>query len=44
MMALRGFSLSHETVKLWSQTVGTNIGINFRARRHGNVEKVGIWT
>ena len=37
-MALRGFSISHETVRLWSQAVGTNIGIEFRAKRH---EKCG---
>ena len=35
MMALRGFSISHETVRLWSQLVGTNIGIKFHVRRKG---------
>ncbi len=32
-MALRGFSISHETVRLWSQTIGTELGIQFRHRR-----------
>ena len=32
-MALRGFSISHETVRLWSQAIGTEIGIQFCHRR-----------
>jgi len=35
MMALRGFLISHETVRLWSQLIGTDIGIKFRVRRKG---------
>lgn len=32
-MTLRGFSLSHETIRLWSQAIGTEIGMTFRHRR-----------
>jgi transposase-like protein len=38
-MALRGFSISHETVRLWSQQFGTEIGLQLRARRRGAVGK-----
>jgi len=38
-MALRGFSISHETVRLWSQQFGTEAGIAFRARRRGQCGK-----
>jgi len=37
IMALRGVSLSHETVRQWSQRFGTDIGIKFRALRWGQV-------
>ena len=38
-MALRGIVLSHETVRLWSQKIGTDIGLKFRSRRHGKCGK-----
>ena len=38
-MALRGFSLSHETVRLWSQKIGTKISLKFRSRRRGTCGK-----
>ena len=39
MMVLRGFFISHETIRLWSQLVGTDIGIKFRNRRKGRCGK-----
>ena len=39
MMVLRGFSISHETVRLWSQLVGTDISIKFRNRRRSHCGK-----
>ena len=35
-MALRGVHLSHETVRLWSQRIGTDIALKMRSRRRGN--------
>src|SRR3989338_8327866 len=32
-MLLRRFSLSHETVRVWSQKIGTEISLKFRSRR-----------
>lgn len=34
-MALRGFKISHETVRLWTQIFGTQLGLKFRQRRYG---------
>ncbi|PHQ81899.1 MAG: hypothetical protein COB66_01125 [Coxiella sp. (in: Bacteria)] len=34
-MALRGIRLSHETVRLWSQRIGTNIALKMRVHRRG---------
>ena len=34
-MALRGIRLSHETVRLWSQRISTNIALKMRAHRRG---------
>ncbi|MCX7120859.1 MAG: IS6 family transposase [Gammaproteobacteria bacterium] len=38
-MALRGISLSHETVRLWSQKIGTDAALKFRSRRRGKCGK-----
>jgi len=38
-MALRGIFLSHETVRLWAQKFGTDVGLKFRSRRHGKCGK-----
>jgi len=38
-MALRGIFLSHETVRFWSQKIGTDIGLKFRSRRRGKCGK-----
>lgn len=38
-MALRGIFLSHETVRLWSQKIGTDVALKFRARRRGKCGK-----
>ncbi len=35
-MALRGIHLSHETVRLWSQRIGTAMALKMRLRRRGN--------
>ena len=35
-MALRGVHLSHETVRLWSQRIGTDMALKMRSRRRGN--------
>ena len=39
LMAMRGFTLSHQTVWNWSQTVGVELALAFRARRKGKVGK-----
>lgn len=39
VMVLRGFSISHETVRLWPQLVGTDISIKFRNRRRSHCGK-----
>jgi len=38
-MALRGVVLSHETVRLWSQKVGTDVALKLRSRRRGQCGK-----
>ena len=38
-MALRGIHLSHETVRLWSQKIGTEIALKFRQKRCGKSGK-----
>lgn len=38
-MALRGVSLSHETVRLWSQKIGADVALKFRSRRRGKCGK-----
>ena len=38
-MALRGVFLSHETVRLWSQKAGTDVGLKLRSRRRGQCSK-----
>jgi len=38
-LTLRGFSISHETIRLWSQEIGTEIGLKFRYRRWGQCGK-----
>jgi transposase-like protein len=38
-MSLRGFSISDETVRLWSQAIGSDIGVKFRNRRKGKCGK-----
>lgn len=38
-MALCGIVLSHETVRLWSQKVGTDVALKFRSRRRGKCGK-----
>jgi transposase-like protein len=35
-MALCGVHLSHETVRLWSQRIGTDMALKMRSRRRGN--------
>ena len=32
-MALRGIHLSHETVRLWSQRIGTDMALKMRSRQ-----------
>ena len=39
LMALRGFSLSHQTVHNWVQTFGVTLGRKCRARRKGKAGK-----
>ncbi len=39
LMALRGFSLSHQTVHNWIQTFGVELGLTCRSRRKGNAGK-----
>lgn len=38
-MALRGIFLSHETVRLWSQKIGTDVALKIRSARRGQCGK-----
>ena len=35
LMAIRGFSLSHQTIHNWVQTFGVELGLKLRCRRKG---------
>jgi putative transposase len=39
LMAMRGFELCHQTVWNWTQTVGVELALQFRARRVGQAGK-----
>jgi putative transposase len=39
LMVMRGIQLSHQTVYNWTQTVGVEMALKFRARRKGKVGK-----
>ena len=39
LMAMRGFTLSHQTVHNWTQTFGTELGIKLRKKRKGKADK-----